>query len=183
MVAETVRGSGDWRRAPGHGRYALPERERRFLIAQVPPSPELPREIEDRYLDGTRLRLRHVRVDGESVYKLTQKVRVHDGDPADVAITNIYLSADEHARLCALPAAVLCKTRWNCLVGGRRFAFDEFQGVLSGLRLAEVEVEDLSEELELPEWVGREVTADERFTGGSLARVDADDVQELLDVT
>ena len=175
--------TAEWRRSPGHGRYAHPERERRFLVARVPPSLELRREIEDRYLDGLRLRLRRVSVDGDSVYKLTQKVRVQECGPAVVAITNMYLSADEHARLCGLPGTVLRKTRWSCSVGELRFVLDEFHGVLTGLRLAEVEVSDLSMELELPEWLGREVTADERFTGGSLARADAARAQELLDVS
>lgn len=182
MGDEAARDGGDWRRSAGHGRYAWPERERRFLVAQLPPSPELPRHIEDRYLDGMRLRLRHVQVAGESVYKLTQKVRVQQAGPPDVAITNIYLSADEHARLSVLPGAVLRKTRWSCPAGGLRFAVDEFHDVLAGLRLAEVEVDDLSLDLELPGWVGREVTCDERFTGGALAGADTDLAHQLLDV-
>jgi hypothetical protein len=49
--------------APGHrGKYALVERERRFLLAALPSGVRLTgeRQIADRYLTGTRLRLRRV---------------------------------------------------------------------------------------------------------------------------
>ena len=41
-------------------KYARLERERRFLLADEPPPAEATRLIEDRYLHGTRLRLRSV---------------------------------------------------------------------------------------------------------------------------
>ena len=169
----------DWRRTPGHGKYARPERERRFLLAGPPPTPLSSRSLEDRYLDGTRLRLRMVQVGSERVYKLTQKVRPQEDDPAEVDITNLYLSAAEHERLSTLPAAVLIKTRHLHPDG---FVVDEFHGALSGLRLVEIEVADLTAQLDLPEWVGREVTADDAFSGGSLARASSVEVMELLRV-
>ena len=136
------------------------------------------RDIEDRYLDGTSLRLRHVRVGEESVYKLTQKVRVHG--PAAVSVTNMYLMAEEHSRLSALPAAVLTKTRSVCPVASQLFVVDEFSGHLTGLRLAEVEVQHLDETVALPDWLGPEVSHDERFSGGALAVADAGRVADLL---
>jgi hypothetical protein len=48
---------------PGHrDKYALVERERRFLLAALPSGVRLTdeRHITDRYLTGTRLRLRRV---------------------------------------------------------------------------------------------------------------------------
>jgi hypothetical protein len=44
------------------GKYARVERERRFLLAGPPPAPAVTasRRITDRYLPGTRLRLRRV---------------------------------------------------------------------------------------------------------------------------
>jgi CYTH domain-containing protein len=78
------------------------------------------------------------------IYKLTQKVRVRDEDPADVSITNMYLPPEEHALLAALPAGTISKTRSVQLVGGHVFVVDVFHRRLRGLRLAEVEVEDLA---------------------------------------
>ena len=46
---------------PGHrDKYALVERERRFLLAGPPPGGAARRDITDHYLAGTRLRLRRV---------------------------------------------------------------------------------------------------------------------------
>ena len=159
-----------WQRQPGQGKYARAERERRFRLAAEPPPGGQQRLIEDRYVDGTTLRLRRVTVDGEQVHKLTQKVRLGDNDPAEVATTNTYLTPQEYDRLLALPAAVLVKTRRLLPVGPVTFVVDEFHGRLAGLWLAEIEVVDLQAPLALPAWLGREVTHEEAFSGGSLAR-------------
>ena len=158
----------DWKRLPGRGKYARPERERRFLLAGPPPAGPA-RLIEDRYLDGTTLRLRRVTVGSEQVHKLTQKVRL-TGGPAEVAITNTYLTPQEYDRLLALPAAELVKTRRLLGFGQVTWAVDEFHGRLAGLWLAETEVADLQAPLPQPPWLGREVTREEAFTGGWLAR-------------
>lgn len=170
----------DWRRAPGQGSYARPERERRFLTSGSVPAGDAARLIEDRYLDGMRLRLRRVTREGQSVHKLTQKVRTDESEPAEVLITNMYLSEAEHALLLALPGHPVVKTRSVVQAGPHHFVVDEFHGRLEGLRLAEVEVQDLAEPLHLPGWLGQEVTHDDRFSGGRLADADETAVRELL---
>jgi len=169
-----------WRRQPGQGRYAKPERERRFLLAAQPPPGIRSRSIEDRYIEGTRLRLRLVAAGAESVYKLTQKVRLQDQDPSDLSITNTYLSPAEHAVISALPSRSISKTRRVCPVGEHDFVVDVFHGRLLGLRLAEVEVENLCQPLTMPSWIGEEITHDDRYTGGSLAFADEDHIRTLL---
>ena len=154
-----------WRRTPGEGRYAQPERERRFLVSGDPGPLEQPRLIEDRYLAGGTLRVRAVRGGGDPVFKLTQKVRPVTDEPAEVAITNLYLSEPEYRMRVALPGADLVKTRSLC----DGFAVDVFHGPLEGLRLAEVEVDDLTAPLDLPDWIGDEVTDDDTYSGGRLA--------------
>ncbi|MGO4257297.1 CYTH domain-containing protein [Marmoricola sp. RAF53] len=139
-----------------------------------------PRRIEDRYLHGTRLRLRHVQVWDQSVYKLTQKVRTQAHDPAESAITNTYLDRAEYDVFASLPAAVLRKTRSIVTHGTATFAVDVFEGRLAGLVLAEVEVEDLAAPLDLPAWIGREVTRDDRYAGASLANLGASEAQALI---
>jgi CYTH domain-containing protein len=172
--------SADWRRRPGHGKYAKPERERRFLVTGSPEAVGPSRLIEDRYLHGTRLRLRRVTVDDEQVWKLTQKVRLADVSPAEVALTTIYLADEEYRRLLGLPADELTKIRRMCPSGDTVFAVDEFQGRHAGLRLAEVEVAAVDAPLSLPPWLGREVTADDRYAGRQLAAADEDRVAETL---
>ena len=155
-----------WRRTPGRGRYARPERERRFLVTGDPGPRADSRLIEDRYLEGGTLRLRAVRGAGGPVFKLTQKIRANPEDPTEVAITNLYLAEDEYRMLVALPGADLVKTRSLC----EGFAIDVFHGPLEGLRLAELEVKDLGAAIALPAWIGREVTQDDSYSGGALAR-------------
>src|SRR3954470_20103402 len=93
-------------------KYAVVERERRWLLEGVPPALEGEViEIVDRYVTGTRLRLRETRTDvGGIVQKLGHKVRLTEG-PEEVACTSLYLDESEWQLLQRLPAAVLSKTR------------------------------------------------------------------------
>ena len=92
-------------------KYAVVERERRFLVLSIPDGVVDVQLIVDRYVDGTRLRLREVRrPDGTVVRKLGHKVRLGDG-PAEVACTNLYLDDEEWRVLRALPARELRKRR------------------------------------------------------------------------
>lgn len=164
-------------------KYARLERERRFLLSGPPTATSEDRvlDVEDRYLDGTRLRLRVVRERGATVRKLGHKVRVDPGTPSTVACTSVYLDAGEHAVLARLPGATLTKRRtvrdWN----GLTLAVDVFTGELDGLVLAEV---DLGESGEVPAGATLpsplEVTEDERFTGGALARTGRAQLRVLL---
>jgi CYTH domain-containing protein len=162
-----------WLRRPGEGAYARVESERRFLVARLPEGLVDERLIEDLYLDGVRLRLRKVSDGTAATYKLTQKVRPDPADPATVRITNVYLTRDEYNRLATLPGAQLSKTRGRWVTDAGDLAVDRFHGPLTGLLLAEVEVDDVRNDVALPAWVGPEVTHDDRFCGGSLARTDA----------
>ncbi len=171
----------DWRRRPGQGDYARPERERRFLLNRHPCPTQPGRLIEDRYLRAARLRLRRLTVGSESVFKLTQKVRTVASDPSDVALTSIYLDEHEFQQLAELPSSVLMKTRRISLYQGSRFAVDEFHGALDGLLLAEVEVSSLMAPMPRPDWLDREVTHDDRYSGGSLAALSEAVCAALLD--
>jgi CYTH domain-containing protein len=173
-------GASDWAREPGRGKYARVERERRFRVTGPVPASSFERLIEDRYLDGTSLRLRRVSHDGSAVHKLTQKVRPVESDPSEVRITNTYLSEGEYALLSALPGAVLTKVRTVVPTPTHELVVDTFCGRLQGLRLAEVEVRERAEITDLPQWLGAEVTHDDRFSGAQLARADGNALRKLL---
>jgi CYTH domain-containing protein len=170
----------DWHRSPGAGRYAHPELERRWIVTGTPPLDTSSMLIEDRYLDGTSLRLRRISSGGETIWKLTQKIRSDPQDPTTLSLTNMYLSSEDYDLLGALPASPLTKTRTVCEVDGARYVVDVFGGHLTGLRLAELEVEDLTAALAMPVWLGTEVTHDDRYSGGRLARATPDEVRTLL---
>lgn len=172
--------STDDERRPGAGRYAHLEREQRWLLREVPSAAVRRCELVDRYIRGTRLRLRRVTTDDAVVVKLAQKIRVTDADPERVMLTNLYLSADEHAALAALPADVITKTRWAATWAGTELAIDEFHGQLSGLVLAETELGPDDQLLGLPDFAVRDVTHDDRFSGGALATMGAAEIGTLL---
>ena len=169
-------------RRPGQGRYAHVEREQRWIAASVPADAVRTASILDRYIVGTRLRLRRVATPGETLLKLGQKVRIDVQDPEVVKLTNVYLSEQEYEVLAALPAAELSKTRWEIPWQGRTVAIDQFHGRLDGLVLAEVELSPDDVHLELPAFATRDVTNDDRFSGGALASATDASIAELLRV-
>ena len=148
----------------GPSRYARLEDERRFLIGSLPDGVCEPRLIEDRYVTGTRLRLRCVTDNRGEVHKLGHKVRVDDERPSAVWHTSLYLEGPEYEVLLALDARTITKRRWSLPVGG---CADEFLGPLHGLVLLEGE-----RPFDAPPRAV-EVTGDARFTGGALASLDA----------
>lgn len=171
----------DWHRTPGQGRYAHSEREQRWLLPGPPPGMVAPARIVDHYIVGTRLRVRRVETGSGTIYKLAQKVRPRPDSPAVVKLTNMYLSADEYAVLLRLPGRAVRKTRWRWQVGDRQVAVDEFGGALSGLTLAELELAGDEEPVVLPP-PARDVTHDDRFSGGRLASAGEAEIAVLLDL-
>lgn len=153
------------------GKYARIERERRFLLA-TSPAEEITRrrQITDRYILGTRLRLRRVRdLDtGACELKFTQKIPGPEPGHVQGLITNTYLSEAEYDLLATLPAAVLSKTRLSIL----HLGVDVFDPPLHGLILAEAEfaTDEEARAFRPPVEPVAEVTDDARFTGGSLVQ-------------
>jgi CYTH domain-containing protein len=147
-------------RTPGEGRYAQLEREQRWLAESLPRKRTGPTEIVDRYIIGTRLRLRCA----DDVYKLCQKV---PAGPDAVKLTNIYLSPEEYAVFLELPARLIAKRRWQTQWEGHDVAVDEF--VDRSLILAEVELTADEPYLAMPPFCVKDVTGDETYTGGALA--------------
>lgn len=149
-------------------KYAVVERERRFLLGSLPEDVVETREIVDRYVEGTRLRLREVRSpDGTVVRKLGHKVRLGEG-PAAVACTSLYLDDAEWTVLSALPARLLRKRRHVVRRDGLTVAVDEHE---DGTLVAEIDDGD-SPSVVVPAWldVVADVSDDERWTGAALAR-------------
>lgn len=139
-----------------------------------------PQSILDRYVMGTRLRIRKVESGEETVFKLGQKVRSDPSSPEYVSLTNIYVSAAEYEVLSVLPAAELRKTRWTATFDGQRVAVDAFEGPLAGLVLAEVELAEDQSRWPLLAGTLLDVTDDDRFSGGSLALLDTSAASRLL---
>ncbi len=79
------------------------------------------------------------------------------------------IPADEAAGLLALCGGkVIDKTRYMVPYGEHVYEVDEFHGDNLGLVMAEVELSSEDEEFLKPEWLGEEVTGDERYYNSQL---------------
>jgi CYTH domain-containing protein len=161
-------------------KYGRIERERRFLLGAFPSGDVVRiRHIKDRYLDGTRLRLREQADEGgPAIFKLTQKVADGESGALHELVTNIYLTADEFQLLSRLPGRMLSKVRYSI----PPFGIDVFADALEGLRLAEAEFRSAADAdaLAIPGYMLHEVTGDVRFTGGQLVRASRQSVEDWL---
>ncbi|MCG8577438.1 MAG: CYTH domain-containing protein [Flavobacteriales bacterium] len=68
--------------------------------------------------------------------------------------------------LCEKP--IIEKTRHSYFRANHHWEIDVFKGENEGLIVAEVELESEEEELQLPEWIGEEVSNDSRYYNSSL---------------
>lgn len=145
------------------------EIERKFLVA----SPAWRAEADA----GRRLRQAYLADTGRAVVR----IRIEDDDRAILAIKSAgagptrlefeYPVPVEEARtlLDLREGLLLDKTRFH--VGrAQLWEIDVYAGENEGLVLAEVELESENEGIELPPWIGREVTGDPRFFASYLAR-------------
>lgn len=158
----------------GSPKYALPEIERRFLVdvnALPPLDSATARLIEDRYLEGTRLRLRAISTSsGPPVYKLCKKYGCET--PGAQPIVNVYLSPEEYRMLALLPGQNIRKRRYRVVEGNAEFAVDLFEEILEGLAIAEVEGDSVEavNAIPVPEWATREITGEADYAGDRLCR-------------
>lgn len=168
-------------------KYARVERERRFLLRELPDGltradPHL--QIFDNYITGTRLRLRKVRVPQtrEWIWKLTQKFAPDPTDFSRTIITSIYLSRYEYETLAVFEANEIRKNRYPYEYEGRAYAIDVFLGALHGLILAETDfaTDDEMRDFHAPPFVAFDVTNDEMFTGGNLVNLTSDEIRAAL---
>lgn len=80
------------------------------------------------------------------------------------------ISIDESNNLLplCLPRAIR-KTRYHVFFKQQLFEVDVFEDTLSGLVLAEIELDHSNQKITLPDWIGKEVTGDKRYYNSYLA--------------
>lgn len=145
------------------------EIERKFLVggdfsgdvlAAVP--------IKQGYLCCDAVRTVRVRLRGDKGF-ITVKGRPEEGHLARYEWEKEISAADAENLLKLAVPGMIDKTRY--LVpgpDGHMWEVDEFHGANEGLLLAEVEMRSEGEQVELPSWVGKEVTDDHRFYNSHL---------------
>ena len=63
---------------------------------------------------------------------------------------------------------VIEKVRHYIEVGALTWEIDEYQGYLKGVILAEVELDSVDQAIDLPDWIGREVTGQPAYSKRSM---------------
>ena len=71
--------------------------------------------------------------------------------------------------LCIKP--ILEKTRYSVIHANALWEVDEFHGDNKGLLIAEIELSSDAEQIVLPDWIGKEVSTDSRYSNANLVRV------------
>src|ERR1051326_7235095 len=169
-------------------KYALIERERRYLLRDLPEG--LSRadhhlQITDNYITGTRLRIRKVRdpKTNKWIVKFTQKFAPNPKDFSRTIITNTYLSAIEAETLSMFDANEIRKNRYKFEFEGRTFSIDMFLGRLFGLVMAETgfDSDEAMDNFPLPAFAVADVTNNELFTGGRLSELTFVEIQKEME--
>ncbi|MCU0431041.1 MAG: CYTH domain-containing protein [Cytophagaceae bacterium] len=65
---------------------------------------------------------------------------------------------------------IIEKERYEIIIGRKTWEVDVFSGTNSGLILAEIELISEDEKIDLPDWIGEEVSTDVRYTNAYLCK-------------
>ncbi|NIQ08740.1 CYTH domain-containing protein, partial [candidate division KSB1 bacterium] len=147
-----------------------PEIERKFLVKKTPEDlHDYPhQEISQGYIaitdEGVEVRLRN------KTGKFTQAVK--SGGGLKRLEVEIELSRTQFERLWPLTEGKrVQKVRYEIDYKGWTIELDVYEGRLNGLTVAEVEFDndEQSRAFEPPDWLGKEITNDERYKNRNLA--------------
>lgn len=146
------------------------EIERKFLVTSETWRPLVKgvHHFRQGYIaQNERLSIR-VRIDDRDVARLTIKSAGAGVERQELEYT--IPCADAETLLAMRDGALISKTRHVVPIGRLHWEIDVFQDANAGLILAEVELERADQSLELPDWIGLEVTHDRRYYSAELAR-------------
>lgn len=150
----------------------LQEIERKFLVKNedFKITAERHFEVNQGYLSRDPERNVRVRVTDDKAFLTIKGASSEDGTTRFEWEREIpYQEGRELLKLC-IPA-IIEKTRYIVKVGHYTYEVDVFSGVNQGLIVAEIELNSADEYFTKPEWLGEEVTGDERYYNSKLSRV------------
>jgi adenylate cyclase len=146
----------------------MQEIERKFLIDLAKWKPtKTSVKIEQGYLSADPERVVRVRVAGQKSYlsikgKTTGISRIEMEYEIPLNEANVLL------KMCL--DVPIKKTRFFDYINGQTWEIDVFEGANEGLVLAEIELEDETQNVDLPDWIAREVSGDHRFFNSWLSK-------------
>ncbi|WP_460220273.1 CYTH domain-containing protein [Psychroserpens sp. MEBiC05023] len=147
------------------------EIERKFLVTSNAFKRESYKQtrITQGFLNTNPERTVRVRVKGDKGYLTVKGLSSNDGLSRfewekEISIT------DADALLLLCEPGIIDKTRYQIEVGKHIFEVDVFALSNEGLIIAEVELSHENEAFEKPEWLGEEVTGDQRYYNSQLSK-------------
>lgn len=144
------------------------EIERKFLVQKdlLPPLTN-GMNIQQGYISNIPERNVRVRTKGKKAY-LTIKTKGEGIKRKEFEYEIPVQDALELLKICE--GGIIDKTRYELGLNGLVWEVDVFHGIHNGLILAEVELKTEDQEIELPSWLGQEVSTDPRYFNASLAK-------------
>jgi adenylate cyclase len=144
------------------------EIERRFLVAATPDGLPVPSRIEQAYVTTEPIAVRVRRLDDQHI------LTIKGGSGLERLEIERDLTSDEFDALWNVGTELrISKRRYRIdLDDGAVAELDLYDGDLSGHSVVEVEFPSVeaAERFDPPDWFGREVTADRRYSNAELAR-------------
>lgn len=142
------------------------EIERKFLVRGDDWRAGEPTLYRQGYLNRDQHRTVRVRV-AEDAAMLTVKGVTLGMSRAEYEYAIPVSDAEDMLKLCEGP--LIEKKRWLKPMGKVLWEIDEFLGDNQGLIVAEIELECEDQHVDLPRWIGKEVTHDDRYYNSSLS--------------
>jgi CYTH domain-containing protein len=144
------------------------EIERKFLVRGQGWRQGQAQRYSQGYLNRAAERTVRVRIAGEQAF-LTIKGRSQGASRLEFEYPLPLADAQALLQLCEGP--LIEKTRYTLEQDGLRWEVDEFHGENAGLVLAEVELASEDQAITRPDWLGEEVTGDERYYNSRLSEL------------
>lgn len=147
------------------------EIERKFLVKSNDFKTEAfaQNRIAQGYLNSNPERTVRVRIKGEKGF-LTIKGKGNESGMTRFEWEKEILVEEAQLLLNLSEGGKIDKIRFEVKVGKHTFEVDEFFGENEGLIVAEIELSAENEIFEKPDWLGQEVTNDERYYNAYLSR-------------
>ena len=149
----------------------MQEIERKFLVKNdsYKNLATVKKKIAQGYLFTNHERTVRVRIANEKGF-LTIKGKGNDSGMTRFEWEKEILIEEATALLLLCEKGVIKKTRFEIPVGNHLYEVDEFYGENEGLIMAEIELSHEIESFEKPDWLGMEVTNNERYYNAYLSK-------------
>ena len=149
----------------------MTEIERKFLVRSdaFKTAATTKHHIAQGYLSSHPERTVRIRIMGEVGF-LTVKGKSNETGTTRLEWETELSLMDAKPLLAICEEGVIDKIRYEIPAGKHIFEVDEFFGENEGLIIAEIELSAEDEAFEKPDWLGEEVTSDERFYNAYLSK-------------